>query len=146
QQSLDEQLKTVINARKAPAWQRAIWLIVLAAAIYSGYRYRDGLMAWISRKPLAAEAADSNAAGGNRGGRGGGGNRGGGGGTAVLALPARKADMPVYLRGLGSASPYTTVTVKTRVDGQLVNVTIQEGQFVKEGELLAEIDKRPFEN
>jgi multidrug efflux system membrane fusion protein len=123
-----------------------VWLMVLAAAVYGGYRNRESLMAWVSRKPAAADAsnpaAPANGAGSGRGGRGG----GGGGATAVLALPAHKADMPIYLRGLGSASPYTTVSVKARVDGQLVNVAFQEGQFVKQGDLLAEIDKRPFEN
>lgn len=148
QKSLDEQLDSVINMKKTPLWHRLVWLVVLAAVGYGGYRNRDTLMAWISRKPAdaAADPAAGNAGGGRGGGRGGGGRGGGGGGTSVLAAPARKSNMSVYLRGLGSASPYNTVAVKTRVDGQLVTVTFQEGQFVKQGDLLAEVDKRPFEN
>src|SRR5205823_6362328 len=63
----------------------------------------------------------------------------------VVAVAATKGDMPVYLTGLGSVSPFQTVTVKSRVDGQLIGVAFTEGQFVRKGELLAEIDPRPFE-
>lgn len=63
----------------------------------------------------------------------------------VVGVAARQGDMPVYLTGLGSATAYNTVTVKSRVDGQLVRVAFTEGQFVHEGDLLAEIDPRPFE-
>jgi len=53
--------------------------------------------------------------------------------------------MPVYLRGLGTAAANNTVVVRSRVDGQRQHVAFREGQFVEQGELLAEIDKRPFE-
>ncbi len=65
--------------------------------------------------------------------------------VAVAATAARLGDMPVYLDGLGSATPYYTVTVHTRVDGQLMNVYFREGQFVQAGDLLVEIDPRPFQ-
>jgi multidrug efflux system membrane fusion protein len=66
-------------------------------------------------------------------------------GVPVTGAVARIEDLPVYLTGLGSVIPVKTVTVRTRVDGQLDKVAYREGQSVREGDLLAEIDPRPFE-
>jgi multidrug efflux system membrane fusion protein len=63
----------------------------------------------------------------------------------VVAVPARARDMGVYLTGLGSVTPLSTVTVHTQVNGQLMTVHFQEGQLVRKGDLLAEIDPRPFQ-
>jgi multidrug efflux system membrane fusion protein len=58
---------------------------------------------------------------------------------------ARRADVPINLDGLGTATAFNTVTVRSRVDGQLVRVAFREGQDVRAGDLLAEIDRRSFE-
>lgn len=63
----------------------------------------------------------------------------------VVAVPAKSGDMGVFLTGLGTVTAINTVTVRSRVDGQLIRVGFREGQLVRQGELLAEIDPRPFQ-
>jgi multidrug efflux system membrane fusion protein len=63
----------------------------------------------------------------------------------VVVAPAVRGEVDVVVNGLGTVTPVRTVTVRSRVDGELVRVHFQEGQQVKEGQLLAEIDARPFQ-
>jgi len=63
----------------------------------------------------------------------------------VTVAPAQRQDLPIYLTGLGSIEAYYTVSVKSRVDGQLINVKFKEGESVKKGALLAVIDPRPYQ-
>jgi multidrug efflux system membrane fusion protein len=63
----------------------------------------------------------------------------------VLAEAARTGRIRIYLTGLGTVTPRNTVTIRTQVDGQLIRVAFQEGQMVRAGDLLAEIDPRPYQ-
>ena len=53
--------------------------------------------------------------------------------------------MPVYLSGLGSVTAFNTANIKSRADGQIMRVNVREGQHVRQGDLLVEIDSRPFQ-
>ena len=84
---------------------------------------------------------------GGGGGGGGGGGRGGGGGgpVAVTIAPAAAGDIEVRIPALGTITPLATVTVRPQVSGILTKIAFQEGQLVKAGQFLAEIDPRPYQ-
>ncbi|MET0407533.1 MAG: efflux RND transporter periplasmic adaptor subunit, partial [Hyphomicrobium sp.] len=63
----------------------------------------------------------------------------------VTVTEVKRGDFPVYLLGLGTVQPYRTVTIRSRVDGQITKVSFKQGQMVKEGDPLIEIDKRPYQ-
>jgi multidrug efflux system membrane fusion protein len=63
----------------------------------------------------------------------------------VTVAAVQKADFPVYLTGLGTVQGFNTVLVRTRVDGQIDKIAFKEGQLVNQGDLLAEIDPRPYQ-
>lgn len=108
-----------------------LWLLILIAVVlgFAGWRYR------------AARAADNQVQNASPGGEA---SRAGFAVPVVVAT-AQRGDLPVYFNGLGTVTALNTVTVRTRVDGQLDKVLFTEGQFVHQGELLVQIDPRPFQ-
>jgi multidrug efflux system membrane fusion protein len=117
--------------RRRKWWPWLLTLVLIGAAAWVAMRTN-----WISAASNGARSAAASKAGRGPGGAGR--------LVPVVASEVRRGDMPVYLDGLGSVAAFNTVTIRTRVDGELVNVAFKEGDFVKQGDLLAEIDPRPF--
>ena len=110
---------------KKSGWLWILVLIVLAGGGYYYYKSRPSSESKAAPAPGARAAAL--------------------GPVSVAVTPALKQNVPYYLSGLGTVTAFNTVTVKSRVDGELQKVNFTEGQFVHEGDLLAEIDPRPFQ-
>jgi len=111
--------------RRAKPWLIALGVVALLGA--GAYLLRVGLGNAQSKPPSSSGQADRTPP------------------VPVVATAARTSDVAVYLAGLGSVTPLNTVAVHTRVDGELTKVLFQEGQRVNAGDLLAEIDPRPFQ-
>jgi multidrug efflux system membrane fusion protein len=90
-----------------------------------------GLWFWLSHRQPGAEGASSRFSGRMT--------------TTVGIAVAKKGNIPIFLQGLGTVTPPATVTVKTQVSGQLVQIAFTEGQEVKKGDFLAQIDPRPYQ-
>ena len=113
-----------------------ITIVVLIALAAGGYY-------WWSQRAAPAPASSAPAPSGapGPGAKGMDPNRA----LPVIAEPVRKGNIDVYLNALGTVTPRNIVTVKPRVDGQLMKIYFEEGQLVKAGQVLADIDPRPFE-
>lgn len=120
------------------------WVVLVVAAVLIG-----GLIWWVVSNK-AKESADQGGGFGPPGvggppGASSGGGRKGRGGAIVNAARTEKGDMPVVVSALGTVTPSATVTVKSQISGQLMSVAFQEGQMVTKGQVLAQIDPRPYE-
>ena len=111
------------------------WLVVIAVLAVGGWYYRS-----VKNANASADAATPGAPSKGKGGFGAGGMV-----VPVVVATAQRGDLPVYFNGLGTVTAFNTVTVRSRVDGQLVSIAFKEGQFVHEGDHLAQIDPRPFQ-
>jgi membrane fusion protein, multidrug efflux system len=112
------------NMSKSRAFRWILLIAAVGAAGYFGWQRFYG--------PHAASKADAQKAAARPAIR-------------VAVAPVEKTDFPVYLTGLGTVQGFNTVQVRTRVDGQIDKVAFQEGQLVNQGDLLVEIDPRPFQ-
>jgi multidrug efflux system membrane fusion protein len=121
---------------RAPQPKRGAWLWILVAAVLVA-----GTWYYYHNARATSQAQDPGTAATTGKGRSGAGNFV----VPVVVAPSVRGDLPVYFNGLGSVTAFNTVTIRSRVDGQLVNVAFKEGQFVRQGDLLAEIDPRPFQ-
>jgi len=125
------------GATTAAPSKRRWWLGVLVLGVIA-----FGVWYYVNSRNAsqAATAAAPGAAAKGKGGSGAGGFV-----VPVVVSTAQRGDLPVYFNGLGTVTAFNTVTVRSRVDGQLVSVAFKEGQFVHQGDLLAQIDPRPFQ-
>lgn len=112
-----------------------IWLVIAGIALAGGWYFR-------SRGAQSSNAAGATGPAASSAGMGG---QAGNFTVPVVVATAHKGELPVYLNGLGTVTAFNTVTVRSRVDGQIVKINFTEGQYVREGDSLIEIDPRPFQ-
>jgi multidrug efflux system membrane fusion protein len=106
------------------------WILLVAALIVLGY---FGWQRFHVDSAAQADSAQKSAAAARNAA------------VPVTVAPVEKADFPVFLTGLGTVQGFNTVVVRTRVDGQIHEIAFKEGDLVKQGDLLAQIDPRPFQ-
>jgi membrane fusion protein, multidrug efflux system len=125
-----------VTPHKPASKLRWLWLPFLIILGWLGYKY------WPQISPLLSPPATPTTTGGKKGK---GGKGGGGGPVPVVATRAKRGNIGVYDAAVGSVTPIYTDTVKSRVDGELMQVHYKEGQKVQKGDLLVEIDQRPYQ-
>ena len=120
------------------------WWLLLAVPIAIGvYFYSSNFSSSSSEAKNGTPAVPSGAPPKKKGGKGG---KGGDNAVVpVIGARAKKGNIGVYFNGLGSVTPISTVTIKSRVDGELMEVHFREGDTVHKGDLLMQIDPRPYQ-
>ena len=107
---------------KSHTW---IWIVIILVLLVGGfYLYRQHVKAADAAKAQAKQPRP---------------------GVPIQTVAARTGDIGVYINALGTVTPVYTATITSRVDGQITNVAYREGQMVRKGDLLIEIDPRPFQ-
>ncbi|WP_407521010.1 MdtA/MuxA family multidrug efflux RND transporter periplasmic adaptor subunit [Methylobacterium oryzisoli] len=131
----DEAVETGPRRRRS----RFVWLVLLLALAAAGaWGYRTYLPDGFTFGPKQAAKPETSRRGARRA-------AGGEGPQAVGVATVAAGDMPVVLTGLGTVTPLATVTVRSQVSGYLTEIGFREGQHVKKGDFLAQIDVRPYE-
>jgi membrane fusion protein, multidrug efflux system len=117
--------KNTALAQQEGLSRRWVWLSILSILVVSGYFLVTRLGE--TRSPSAQASSATRP------------------GMPVAAAEAKRGDLNRYLTAIGNVAAFNTVTVKSRVDGQIVKVAFKEGQTVHQGDLLVEIDPRPYQ-
>ncbi len=118
------------SAGSRPGWFVWVAMLVIVAAGFYYFRKTDTAAQGHDKEPANAKTKDVNRDGPP---------------VSIAAATTRQGDMPIYLNGLGTVTALKTVTVHSRVDGELIKVAFTEGQLVHQGDLLVEIDPRPYQ-
>jgi multidrug efflux system membrane fusion protein len=122
--TLERVLASPRRSLRRSRWTLAAAVIVFALCGAFGWRYFYGAGAGGRDKPSSAQAPAP---------------------IPVTVAQAKTADFPVYLNGLGSVQPYQTVLIRSRIDGAIVKIAFKQGQMVKQGDVLAQVDPRPYQ-
>ena len=124
--------------------KKTVFLLVFLAAAGMGiWKYRGHSQTETVKSPAATDLGGTAPGAPSRGGAGG---RGGESAPVPVTVgQVTQSDVPLFLSGLGNVQGFNTVTIRSRVDGQLEKLSFSEGQEVKEGDVLAQIDPRPFQ-
>ena len=114
-----------VKSDRGGLWRRIVLILVLiAAGVFAWFRIRDNKKQAADTQQKAVQQANQP--------------------IPVTVAPVASRTMPIYLTALGTVTAYNTVTVKSRVDGQLLSINVKEGQQVRMGQLIAQIDPRPY--